>query len=201
MSVCHSSHTMFFYLLLCVHKVVVTTGGPIVLTPLLSSQRSTPLSGHGNEWVFQTSTDADLTSNILSSCSTLGRFPGGTPADYFDWGFGFLDTPTGSGCGGCDALPWRPCRGDALSAYLNASHQRTVLVLNQLNSNASYQVQGLQYFDSVGIKIEFIEMVRDVYFYIFEKGYPQKHSKKVHHTRALPQKRVMKCMIQAGLMW
>lgn len=117
------------------YSSTVSTPGP---------QRGAPLYGLGNEFIFQSVADSELDALLVAASSAVSRYPGGTPSDYFDWASGWMDLPTGAGCGGCDEVPWRPTRLDALSRYLGTTHQSLVYVLNQLNSSLEHELDGLR---------------------------------------------------------
>ena len=116
-------------------QVVVTTNG---------QPRPTPLLGFGGEYVFQSVADASLDAALAGAASAGTRFPGGTPSDYFNWRTGWLRPPPNTGCGGCDELPWRPTQPAALAAYLSATQQAPVLVVNQLTAPLSDAVAGFR---------------------------------------------------------
>ena len=79
---------------------------------------------------------------MFQAGTTLGRFPGGTPADYWLWDQGWVNASSSSGCGGCSEQPLRPTTPTDLHEYLLASgQQQTVLVVNQLTSDLGTQLQ------------------------------------------------------------
>jgi len=134
------------------------------LHEVTTSLRVSPRVGFGSEWVFQSYSDAPLNAEIASASSTLGRFPGGTPADYFNFQTGWLELPPGAGCGGCSELPWRPTHPADLEAYLNATQQGSVFVLNQLTSTLNAQLSGLRAFAGAGVPADFLlELGNEMY--------------------------------------
>lgn len=135
---------------------------PVSVSPI-GSIRSELSSGFGGEYIFQTVSDDDLSSSLLLSNSKVTRFPGGTPADYWNFSTGWLKTPTGSGCGGCDSLPWRPTRNEDLSAYLSYTQQESVFVINQLTATLEDAIDSLYAYISAGINITRIELGNEMY--------------------------------------
>lgn len=135
---------------------------PTVVTPS-GVPRSAPRWGFGGEFVFQTAADRGLTAAVAGAYSQLTRFPGGTPADYWAWETGWLQSPTGPGCGGCDSLPPRPTSIAALHSYLRASSQDTLLVLNTLTSNISHQLAGLRAHAALSPAPLLIELSNEMY--------------------------------------
>ena len=135
---------------------------PFPVTPV-GVVRPLPLAGFGGEYVFQTLGDSYLTAAILAASSRATRFPGGTPADYFNFSVGWLNTPTGSGCGGCDALPPRPAPPAALAAHLAATHEAPVLVLNTLHASLDAELSGLAALSDAGVPIDHLELSNEMY--------------------------------------
>ena len=133
----------------------------VKLSPL--SARAAPSMGYGGEWIFQTAGDAGLAAAEVAAASHLTRFPGGTPADYFDWETGWMTLPTGSGCGGCDSVPVRPTSVSALQDFLAASSQNAVLVVNQLTSSLEHALSGLAAHAAAGTKVSLVELGNEMY--------------------------------------
>lgn len=150
---------------LCLLPLLVTSSSAAVVLVSTSGDppRALPHFGLGNEFLFQTSTDAGLNAALVASGSRIARYPGGTPADYFSSALGWLDTPTGPGCGGCDSIPWRPTPPDALQAYLTATAQASVLVINQLTQNLSTALASLDLFAASGNPLAFLELGNEMY--------------------------------------
>ena len=135
---------------------------PSVASPV-GAPRAPPLAGFGNEIVFQNTGDAQLGAALAAAGSALQRFPGGTPADYFDLRAGWLLSPTGPGCGGCDALPRRAAPPAALAGYLGATRQRAVLVVNQLTAGLDDALAGLRAEAAAGVRVEMLEMGNEMF--------------------------------------
>eukprot|EP00048_Salpingoeca_helianthica_P016139 m.230630 g.230630 ORF g.230630 m.230630 type:complete len:509 (-) comp18106_c0_seq1:37-1563(-) len=133
----------------------------IVITLLASTVRPRPLYGLGNEFVFQSNGDEGLNAQLRAAASEISRFPGGTPSDYWLWSDGWINVS--SDRSGCSGLPRRPTTVPQLSSYLNTTKQTTVLVLNQLQTNVSYQIQGLQAHARAGTPVKFIELGNEMY--------------------------------------
>ena len=123
--------------------------------------RPKPLFGFGNEWVFQSNWDTKLNSALSTAYSQIGRFPGGTPADYWLWSDGWVNVT--SDRSGCSKLPRRATTVSDLNKYLTATNQTTVLVLNQLQTDVSYQIEGLQAHQAAGTSVKFIELGNEMY--------------------------------------
>ena len=134
----------------------------VVVTPA-GAPRAPPLSGFGSEFIFQTTGDAQLNGLLTAGASRVARFPGGTPADYFDWRVGWMQLPTGPGCGGCDEVLWRPTPPADLAAYLAATRQHACLVVNTLTANLSYALEGLAAHKAAGTAIDLLEMSNEMY--------------------------------------
>ena len=137
---------------------------PVVVVSLApGGARAAPAVGYGGEWIFQTAGDGGLTAAEAAASSQLTRFPGGTPADYFDWATGWLSVPTGPGCGGCDSVPARPTSVAALRAFLAASRQRAVLVVNQLTGTLEHALAGLAAHAAAGTDVALVELGNEMY--------------------------------------
>ena len=136
---------------------------PLSVSVTAGPARPPLLAGYGGEFVFQTSTDAVLNAALAAAAPAATRFPGGTPADYFDWQTGWLNRPTGPGCGGCDALQPRPTLPSQLAAFAAATAQEVVLALNTLTSNLSHQLAGVAAFASAGVPASRYELGNELY--------------------------------------
>ena len=137
-------------------------GAPTVVTAS-GAARSVPLLGLGGEFIFQSVEDDQLNAALIAAASRASRFPGGTPADYFDWKSGWMLSPTGPGCGGCDAVPWRPTPPDKLAAYLAETGQRAVFVLNQLTSSLDHQLEGVAAHAAAGSDVSLVELGNEMF--------------------------------------
>lgn len=144
--------------LLCASATVPTQ---VTLSP--DPARAAPSFGYGGEWIFQTAGDGGLTAAEAAAASQLTRFPGGTPADYFDWQTGWMSLPTGPGCGGCDSVPLRPTSLAALQLFLAASQQRAVIVINQLTGSLEHALAGLAAMVAAGTDVTLLEMGNEMF--------------------------------------
>ena len=62
---------------------------PLRVSGSAHARRALPRLGLGNELVWQSINDTALAAAVAESGSTVGRYPGGTPADYWDWQVGW----------------------------------------------------------------------------------------------------------------
>ena len=125
--------------------------------------RPVPLAGFGGEFVFQTLGDRVLSAALRAANSRATRFPGGTPADYWNFSSGWLRTPTGAGCGGCDALPARPAPPAALAAHLADTAEAPILVVNTLHAALEEELAGLAALANAGVPVDRLEMSNEMY--------------------------------------
>jgi hypothetical protein len=123
--------------------------------------RFRPLFGFGTEFVFQTFNNSGLNKALVAAQTEIGRFPGGTPSDYWLWSEGWVNTT--SDRSGCSNLPRRTTTPNNLSYYLQETNQTSVLVLNQLQTNLSYQMDGVRAFMSAGFDVKYLELGNEMY--------------------------------------
>jgi len=126
-----------------------------------NTSRTLPLLGFGTELVGQTTNDTGLLAAAAAAAgSAVGRYPGGTPSNYWDW------SCEGDGCctqksvdigksGACtmqfgSAKPTPESWAD----FVRPSGAATIFDLNVVQTNASYQLAGLHAFASLGVPIE-----------------------------------------------
>lgn len=102
-----------------------------------------------------------MNDQIRAASSEISRFPGGTPSDYWLWSDGWVNIS--SDRSGCSNLPRRPTTVGELHTYLNATDQAAVLVLNQLQTNLTYQLAGLQQHAQTGTPVRFVELGNEMY--------------------------------------
>ena len=50
-----------------------------------NNSRNLPLLGSGNELVWQNVSDPKLIASTIKLKNSIGRYPGGTPSDYWNW--------------------------------------------------------------------------------------------------------------------
>lgn len=117
------------------------------------------LYGIGNELVFQPLNNSQLNQLISRTKSNIQRYPGGTPSDYWLWNIGwvnkselYLTSPEYQG------LPSQWNKYLSLNSIGN-----TIIVLNQLHSNLSFQLSGLIAHSASGTQISFIELGNEMY--------------------------------------
>ena len=141
----------------------------VVQVSVSDSEPARPLVrfGFGNELVWQSANDSKLNRAVSASGSTIARYPGGTPADYWEWKSGWVNTSTDQS--GSAHLPVRPAPPAAWKKYLtecgyNATAtvqrvaQESIFVVNQLQSSVEHQISGLKAFEEQGIPITRIEL-------------------------------------------
>ena len=103
-----------------------------------SDTRPVILYGFGNELCFQSLNDTVLASAIASAGGTVGRFPGGTPSDYWRWDTGWATDLSGY-------QGPRPATPTTWAAYAKMSNTiHTIFDINQLTANLSYAIDGLR---------------------------------------------------------
>lgn len=137
----------------------LSLGDTIVVS--VGNFRKRPLFGFGNEFVFQTFNDSGLNNALLGGGGEVSRFPGGTPSDYWLWSEGWVNVS--SDRSGCSQLPRRTTNTTNLHSYLQATQQMPILVLNQLQANISYELQGLLAHYAAGTSVSHIELGNEMY--------------------------------------
>ena len=117
----------------------------------VNSEASRPVVsyGYGNELCYQSLNDSVLNSVIAGSGGTVGRYPGGTPADYWHWDTGWA-TDLSSYAGP------RPATPKTWATYARESATRfTIFDTNQLTANLSYAIAGLKAHEAAGSEIRY----------------------------------------------
>ena len=111
--------------------------------------------GAGNELCWQSLFDAELAEAALSLRGSIGRYPGGTPSDYWDFKTGW----------GTDVSPpIRRATPRDWSSWTRASNiTDTVIDVNQLTHNLSYAIEGLRAHETSGTRVKFIELGNEMY--------------------------------------
>ena len=108
------------------------------VTARSSDARPVILYGFGNELCYQSLNDTVLASAIASAGGTVGRFPGGTPSDYWHWDTGWATDLSGY-------QGPRPATPTTWAAYAKLSNTiHTIFDINQLTANLSYAIDGLR---------------------------------------------------------
>ena len=121
--------------------------------------RVPPLYGIGNELIFQQLNLSQLNNLISSTLSSIQRFPGGTPSDYWLWNIGWVNTSLF-----ITTLPELQALPFEWNKYLSITNiSNTIIVLNQLNSNLSFQLNGLKAHKQSSTSISFIELGNEMY--------------------------------------
>ena len=93
------------------------------------SSRPTTLYGYGNELCYQSLNDSVLSKAVASSGSIVGRYPGGTPSDYWHW-----DTGWATDLGNYEGP--RPATPETWAAYTKQSETHlSIFDTNQLTMN------------------------------------------------------------------
>ena len=133
-----------------------------------NESRALPLLGFGTELVWQSTNDSGLlAAAAVAAGSAVARYPGGTPANYWDWSCSHgndtcctelsLAHREGGKCSGATGqAATRPAGWATFVRHPAPRH--TVFDLNVVQTNASYQLAGLRQFESLGVPIEYIEL-------------------------------------------
>ena len=122
-----------------------------------SDKRPVILYGFGNELCYQSLNDTVLASVIASAGGTVGRFPGGTPSDYWHWDTGWATDLSGY-------QGPRPATPATWATYTKISNTRhTVFDVNQLTANLSYAIAGLRAHEAAGSDVRFVELGNEMY--------------------------------------
>lgn len=118
--------------------------------------RAPLLMGAGNELCWQNLSDAGLNSAAAALGSQVGRYPGGTPSDYWDWTIGWAT----------DVSPpvLRATPADWAAFARNTGLAHTVLVVNQLTANVSFEIRGLRAHEAAsGQPVRYVELGNEMY--------------------------------------
>ena len=146
-----------------------------------NTTRPLPLLGFGTELVWQTTNDTgNLAAVAAAAGSAVARYPGGTPSNYWDWQ---CDSANGTCCTAesvakgqsakCIGALGQTGTGPAAWADFIKAAKRptpTVFDLNVVQTNASYQLAGLQQFAAHGVPIELLEMGNEL-FDVYQGGW------------------------------
>ena len=120
-------------------------------------ERKIVLYGYGNELAFQSLNDSVLNAAIAASGAVIGRYPGGTPSDYWDWQSGWATDLKGY------AGP-RPATPTTWAEYTKATETTfSVFDTNQLTRNLSYAIAGLKAHEAAGQVIQYVELGNEMY--------------------------------------
>eukprot|EP00937_MAST-01D_sp_MAST-1D-sp2_P002722 g2722.t1 len=141
------------FLLLCGRVFSTLTAS---VSQKAGSQRELPLLGLGNELVWQSVNDTRLAAAVRETGAAVGRYPGGTPSDYWDWRAGWASDVAGDPVRRATPADW--------AVYASAAGaRRTLLVLNQLTANVSEAVAGLDAHAAAGTDVALVEMGNEMY--------------------------------------
>ena len=129
-----------------------------------SPPRGLPQLGLGNELVWQSVDDSVLAAKVNESGSTIGRYPGGTPSDYWNWQDGWpIDVP-GQAVRRATPRDWAAYSALAGNAPApNGGGGASVLVVNQLTSTLEQALAGLEAHATAGTPVRFVELGNEMY--------------------------------------
>ena len=140
-----------------------------------NSSRGLPLLGFGNEIVLQDVDDAALAAAAAAAGGRALRYPGGAPSNSWDWRLGcctvIAPNETAPTCGR-HAWNDNDGYGHAVPASWARYVQRssvggeqpvTIFDLNVVESNVSFQLEGLRALAKAGVKIEMLELGNELY--------------------------------------
>ena len=118
-------------------------------------QQPHPIAYGSGMSCWQSVFDPNLAHAAKSLAGTVGRYPGGTPSDYFDWTTGVAsDTQA----------PFRKATPRAWNNFASQSGiEETIVVINQLTRNLSFAIQGLKAHEASGTPISKIELGNEMY--------------------------------------
>ena len=93
-----------------------------------------------------------LNAAIAQGGGTVGRYPGGTPSDYWHWDTGWATDLKGyEGPRSATPATW--------AKYANESNTRfTIFDTNQLTMNLSYAIAGLKAHQAAGSEIRYVAL-------------------------------------------
>ena len=112
--------------------------------------------GAGNELCWQSLFDPGLVAAARALGGGIGRFPGGTPSDYWDWQTGWASDVAPS--------PVRPATPAGWRSWARAvALDDSILVMNQLTRNLSYGLAGLRAHEAAGTPVRYVELGNEMY--------------------------------------
>ena len=138
-----------------------------------NESRALPLLGYGTELVWQSTNDSGLlAAAAVGAGSAVARYPGGTPANYWDWSCSRgnstccteLSLAKGE-VGKCSGATGQATTPPASWAEFitRPAKRATVFDLNVVQTNASYQLEGLKRFEALDVPVEMIEMGNELF--------------------------------------
>ena len=147
--------------------------GKVVLATLSarSGPRRLPLMGFGTELVWQDAVDSSLAAAASDAGSRVARYPGGTPSNFWDWSCEHEACCTSKSLAPpsprCENHGYRKCPPETWANFVNDRHRsarpETIIDLNVVQTNASYQMQGLQRFAAAGVPVKWVELGNELY--------------------------------------
>ena len=117
-------------------------------------------------------THSVLADAVKATGSALGRYPGGTPSDYWDWRTGWASDVGSSPVRAATPSDWAAYTlrtgggrsGDVAAASSPpSSPTRSILVVNQLTGNLSEALAALQAHAKAGTDVSLVEMGNEMY--------------------------------------
>lgn len=147
--------TALFFFVLCfgINSFSQTN---IVATPG-SFSRTTPQMGlTANAIYHNTFTNATLLDSLANIHTSLFRFPGGTPGNYWNWQTGWVASPFDA-CYPNGPSPTLSVTLNKLKTGLDSCHAELLYTLNMWNSNLAFQMQGIDYAAQLGIPMNYFE--------------------------------------------
>eukprot|EP01012_Entosiphon_sulcatum_P045099 TRINITY_DN6005_c0_g1_i2.p1 TRINITY_DN6005_c0_g1~~TRINITY_DN6005_c0_g1_i2.p1 ORF type:complete len:450 (-),score=84.00 TRINITY_DN6005_c0_g1_i2:134-1483(-) len=156
-------------MVLCFFLMLMVAGSSTAVATQVTvdaqGERPVVLYGLGNELVFQSVNDTQLNTLVRQTYGSVARYPGGTPSDYWLWSIGWINRT--SDRSGCSNLPVRSADPSEWALYAKAAGAdaplHTVFDLNQLQTNLSYQIEGLLAHQKAGTPIRYIELGNEMY--------------------------------------
>src|SRR3972149_6739400 len=131
-----------------------------VTAQLANHPRTIPLIGFNTNAIHDIATwtvPAFVDSTAYLNPSIL-RYPGGTLVSYWDWKTGWIKTGITVIPAYQNIQPQILVRADEFKIGLDAANSEALMVMNILNSNITYELDGLKHGDSLGINIKYVEI-------------------------------------------
>ena len=159
----------------CAARLVVGSGA--------GNARALPRLGLGNELVWQSLNDSVLARAVADTGSTVGRYPGGTPSDYWDWQAGWPSDVPGEPLRQATPAQWAAYSalagnggdsggnsgedsgggGGTNTAAAAAAAGDSVLVVNQLTGTLEQALAGLAAHAAAGTAVRYVELGNEMY--------------------------------------
>lgn len=131
-----------------------------------NASRELPLMGFGTELVWHDATDQRLAASAATAGSRLLRYPRGTPSNFWDW------SCENQACCTAESLAESRCEDHGYPKVppetwatfaRNSGSPPTIFDLNVVQTNASYQLEGLRRFAAAGVPVQMIEFGNELY--------------------------------------